>query len=72
MLRKVVVEFDAPSIKRYDGRHRIAHGDQANEDWWNADKCNRHWGDISGCSAPDIFINVVSMALCNVCYPKDQ
>ena len=68
MLRKVVVEFDTPSIKRYDCEHCIVHGDQANEDLWNANKYNEHWGDISRCSAPDVFKNVVPMALYNVCY----
>jgi len=72
VLRKVLFEFDAPSIKHLDGEHCIVHSDQANEDWWNANKCNEHWGDISGCSAPDVFNNVVPMTLCNVCYPRDQ
>jgi len=48
VLRKVVIEFNAPSIKRYDGGHCIARGNQANEDWWNTDKDNVHRGDISG------------------------
>ena len=63
MFRKVVVEFDAPSIKRCDSGYCIARGDQANEDWRNANKYNGHWGVISGLSAPDIFKNVVPMAL---------
>ena len=48
VLRKVLVELDAPSIKRYDGEGSIVRSDQANEDWWNANKYNVHWGVISG------------------------
>ena len=72
MLRKVVLEFDAPSIKHYDGDHCVVHGDQANENWWNANKCNVDWGGINGYNAPDIFSNIISMALYNVSYPRDQ
>ena len=72
MLHKVVVEFDASSIKHYDGEHCIVHGDQADEDWWNVNKCNPHWGDITRCIAPDIFNNIIPISLCNVCYLRDQ